>query len=96
MLNEYGADPTIFSQILFSDEAQFKLNELINHHNSVYYDTVNPHIHYETQLNQQGILAGAGMSSIEIFDPYFFDRQACRSGQCTKMGKYIHLRAQCC
>lgn len=44
MLNEFAVDLTIFNRILFTDEAQFKLNGLVNRHNSVYYDTVNPHI----------------------------------------------------
>ncbi len=88
MLNEYGADPTIFNQILFSDEAQFKLNGLVNRHNSVSYDTVNPHIHYETQLNQPGVLVWAGMSSFGMLGPYFFDRNC--SGE-----TYLHMLQNC-
>ncbi len=85
MLSEYDADPTIFNQILFRDEAQFKLNGLVNCHNSVYYDTVNPHIHYETQLNQLRILVWAKMSSFRMFGPYFFDSRNC-TGE-----TYLHM-----
>ncbi len=84
MLNEYGADPTIFNQILLSDETQFKVNGLVNQQNSVYYDTVNPHIHYETQLNQMGVLVWAGMSSFGMFGPYFFNRNCTRE-------TYLHM-----
>ena len=73
MLDEYRHDDTLFSRIIFSDEAQFKLNGLVNRHNSVYYDTVNPHITYEQQLNQPGVIVWAGMSSFGMFGPYFFE-----------------------
>lgn len=73
MLNEYSNDETLFDQIIFSDEVQFKLNGLVNRHNSVYYDTINPHILYETQLNQPGVQVWGGFSSFGIFGPYFFD-----------------------
>lgn len=73
MLNEFNEDPTIFHNIIFSDEAQFKLNGLVNRHNSVYYDTINPHITVETQLNQPGVLVWAGLSSSGLIGPYFFE-----------------------
>lgn len=64
MLDEFrNKDPEIFHKIVFSNEAQFKLNELVNRHNSIYYDTVNPRITFKKQLNQPGVLVWAGMSS---------------------------------
>lgn len=75
MLNEFhNNDQEIFSGIVFSDEAQFKLNGLVNRHNSVYYDTINPHISYEKQMNQPGVLVWAGLSSFGLFGPYFFEK----------------------
>ncbi len=71
-------------RLLFSDEAQFKLNGLVNRHNSVYYDTVNRLIHYETQLNQSGVLVWAGMSSFGMSGLYFFDMN------CTEE-TYLHM-----
>ncbi len=73
LLHEYRNNPDILNCIIFSDEAQFKLNGLVNRHNSVYYDTVNPHVTYEVQLNQPGVLVWAGFSKFGVFGPYFFE-----------------------
>jgi len=40
-------DEAFAGKIVWSDEAQFKLNCTVNHHNCVYWSSENPHIHLE-------------------------------------------------
>ncbi len=75
LLDEHRNHLNNLDCILFSDKAQFKLNGLVNRHNSVYYNTVNPHITYEAQLNQPGMLVvRAGFTTFGIFGPCFSSR----------------------
>ncbi len=78
MVDQFHHDDTLFHHILFSDEDQFKLNGLVNGHNRIYYDTINHHVLYKTQLNQPGILFCDGVSPFGIFGPalpdfFFFE-----------------------
>lgn len=67
LLNQFEEDPTIFSQILWTDEAQFKLSGHVNRHNCVYSDLENPHITIEEQLNQPGIVVWGGIAEFGVF-----------------------------
>lgn len=62
-----------FKTILWSDEAQFKLNGRINRHNCVYWSTENPHITMQEELNVPGVTVWLGVCSFGIVGPYFFD-----------------------
>lgn len=73
MLSQIRENPTLFCNILFSDEAQFKLNGLINRHHSVYYENVNSHITYEQQLNQPSLTVWVGFSTEGVFGAYFLE-----------------------
>lgn len=65
--------PEILDQIIWSDEAQFKLSGYVNRHNSVYWSSVNPHITIKSQLNKPGVTVWAGISSSGIMGPIFFE-----------------------
>ena len=56
LLQEYDANPHFINNIIWSDEAQFKLDGMTNCHNSIYYDSVNPHVAVEKLLNQPGFM----------------------------------------
>ncbi len=74
MLNEYREnDRRIFEKIIWTDEAQFKLNGFVNRHNCIYYDTENPKLIYEKQLNQPGLNVWGGFSLNTVYGPYFFE-----------------------
>lgn len=73
MLNQYQQDRDIFGKIIWSDEAQFKLNGFVNRHNCIYYDTENPRLIWEKQLNQPGFQVWGGMSLSGVYGPYFFE-----------------------
>ncbi len=62
-----------FGNILWSDEAQFKLSGYVNRYNSVYWDLTNPHKTIETQLNQPGLIVSYRISQAGVYSPYFFE-----------------------
>lgn len=67
------ADPDFFKNILWSDEASFKLNGQVNRWNSVYWATDNPHEITTAELNVPGITCWAGIWSGGILGPHFFE-----------------------
>ena len=48
-------DEAFAGKVVWSDEAQFKVNGTVNRHNCVYWSTENPHIHLEKHVNLPGI-----------------------------------------
>ena len=71
--NEEREGDGILAKTVWTDEAHFKLSGAVNRHNCVYYSMDNPHLTYETQLNQPGITVWAGISCKGVFGPIFFD-----------------------
>ena len=70
----YCEDNTTFlNQILWTDEAAFKLSRHANRHNCVYWSDKNPHFTIATELNQPGIIVWAGILSARIVGPVFFE-----------------------
>ena len=59
---------TFLNQIVWIDEAAFKLLRHINCHNCVYWSDKNPHFMIATELNQPRIIVWAG-----IVGPAFFE-----------------------
>ncbi|XP_036362961.1 uncharacterized protein LOC118765318 [Octopus sinensis] len=53
-ISQFDNDSQLSNKIMWSDEASFKLNSMINHHNCVIYTTENPNLTYEQRLNQPG------------------------------------------
>ena len=66
-------NPTFLDEIVWTDEATFKLSGHVNRHNCVYWSDRNPHFTITSQLNQPGIIVWAGISSDGIVGPQFFD-----------------------
>lgn len=64
---------TFLNQIVWTDEAAFKLSGHVNRHNCVYWSDKNPHFTIATELNQPGIIVWAGISSAGIVGPVFFE-----------------------
>lgn len=69
-----AADPNLTNRILWTDEASFKMNGMVNRHNSVYWADTNPHDIVTQELNAPGVNVWAGISSHGIIGPFFFDR----------------------
>ncbi|CAF4045863.1 unnamed protein product [Rotaria sordida] len=59
-------------QIVWTDEATFKLNGHVNRHNCVYYATENPHIDSTQEINAPGIIVWAEIWSGGLIGPFFF------------------------
>ena len=57
MVNE---DEEFVMKIVWSDEAQFKLNGTVNHHNCVYRAPENLHVHVGKAVNLQGVNVWCG------------------------------------
>ena len=66
-------NPTFVDEIVWTDEATFKLSGHVNRHNCVYWSDTNPQFTITSQLNQPGITVWAGISSDGIVGPQFFD-----------------------
>lgn len=69
-------DPRFYRQFLWSDEATFKLNGIVNRHNCVFWASDNPHITMEQALNLPGVMVWCGVSVYGIIGPYFFEGNA--------------------
>lgn len=74
MLEICNADPMFVKRIIFSDEASFHLNGLVNKQNFRYWSDENPHwsIEHRTQFPQK-INVWAGIVDNRILGPYFFE-----------------------
>ena len=72
MLNELEENPVILDNIVWSDEASFKLSGHINRHNCVYWYGENMHLTLEQQLNQPGVNVWGGISSSGVLGPFGF------------------------
>ena len=67
MLNKIEKNPGILDNIVWSDEAFFKLSGHINRHNCVYWYSENMHLTLEQHLNQPGVNVWGGISSSVIY-----------------------------
>ena len=67
------ADETFVETVVWSDEAQFKLNGTVNRHNCVYWCANNPHVFVQKAVNLPGINVWCGLSSRGLIGPFFFD-----------------------
>ena len=59
--------------MVWSDEAQFKLNGTVNRHNCVYWAPENPHVHVEKEVNLPGLNIWCGLSLRGLIGPFFFE-----------------------
>ncbi len=58
--------------IIWTDEAQFKLNGMINRHKAVCWSLENPHEIVEKELNAPGVMTWVGICPRGIIGPFFF------------------------
>ncbi|GFQ87366.1 DUF4817 domain-containing protein [Trichonephila clavata] len=65
--------PGFMGSIIWSDEAQFKLNGTVNRHNCVYWGEENPHITIEKAVNLPGVNVWCGLSSRGLIGPFRFE-----------------------
>lgn len=73
-LNMIWDNPGFVDNVLFSDEATFKSNGLVNKHNLHYYSTENPH--WIRQIDNQrkwSINVWGGIIGNYVIGPYFFE-----------------------
>jgi hypothetical protein len=66
-------DEKVARKVIWSDEAQFKMNGTVNHHNCVYWVPVNPHVHMGKEVNLPGVNVWCGLSSCGLIGPFFFE-----------------------
>ena len=72
-LNLLADDSSLLNRIVWTDEANFKLNGHVNRHNCVYYAVENPHVIITQEMNSPGITVWAGIWVGGIIGPFFFD-----------------------
>lgn len=74
MINKITQVPDFLNLVLFSDEATFKSNGLVNRHNMHYYSTTNPHwVRHVDQQNRWAVNVWAGILGPHVIGPYFFE-----------------------
>lgn len=62
-----------FSRVMFSDEAAFESNGILNRHNSHYYSDINPHwIRHVDNQHRWKVIVWCGILNSHILDPTFF------------------------
>jgi hypothetical protein len=66
-------DGEFVKKIVWSDEAQFRLNGTVNRHNCVYWAPGNPHIHVDKAVNLPGLNVWCGLSTRGLIGPFFFE-----------------------
>jgi len=70
MLNE---DEECVTKIVWSDEAQFKLNGTVNRHNCVYWAPENLRVHVGKAVNLPVVYVWCGLSARGLIGPFFFE-----------------------
>ena len=66
-------DPNFLSRILWTDEAKFHVNGVVNRHNSVYWSRTNDHVTISKPVNSPGVVVWGGIYSGGVIGPFFFD-----------------------
>ena len=66
-------DEEFVTKIVWSDEAQFKLNGTVNRHNCVYWAPENLHIHVGKAVNLPAVIVWCGLSATGLIGPFFFE-----------------------
>ncbi len=72
-LERFEMDETLLDKIVWSDEADFKLNGVVNRHNCSYWAAENPHQQIPVLHSQQGVMMWAAISPTGLIGQYFFD-----------------------
>lgn len=73
LLSMIDRDPDFVNNILWSDEAQFKLSGTVNRHNCVIWSLQNPHFTVYKQCQAPGLMVWCGICSSGIVGPVFID-----------------------
>ena len=71
-LQKFENDADFHRKIIFSDEAHFWLNGLVNKQNMRYWSGSNPHVLHEVPLQPEKITVWCGLHAGGIIGPYFF------------------------
>lgn len=72
ILEKINQNPAFYSSVLFSDEATFKSNGLVNKHNMHYYATENPHWVRQIDFqNQWSLNVWGGIINNYVIGPFF-------------------------
>ena len=66
-------NPDLLNKIIWSDESEFKLNGVVNRHNSCYWAQANPQEQIPIQHTSAGMMVWCGVNSDRLLGPWFFD-----------------------
>jgi len=67
-------DPQFLKKIMWTDEAKFHNNGVVNHHNNHFWSDSNPHVFSETNSQSRwGVNVWCGIIDEFLVGPYFFD-----------------------
>jgi Helix-turn-helix domain (DUF4817) len=84
------SEPDIISRVIWSDEAVFKLNGVINRHNSVYWAKENPNITYEHTMQAEGVTVWGGLWYQGVIGPYFFEDKVTAKSYLSMLNDYFY------
>lgn len=72
-LSKFEENPQLVNKIVWSDEAEFKLNGRINRHNCSYWAKENPHVQLPVKHSNAGVMVWCGLTSNGLLGPFFFE-----------------------
>lgn len=77
-INRVEQDPTFLHRLVISDEVHFELGGYVNRQNFRIWGTENPRVVIRNTLHPQKLTVWCGMTSTQIFGPYFFEEDGRR------------------
>lgn len=72
-LQKFAEEPQVINRIMWSDEAEFRMNGHLNKHNCCYWGYNNPKVQIPVLNDRRGVHVWCGISSNGLVGPYFFD-----------------------
>jgi len=72
-LRRVAEDPGFTSRVIWSDEANFKLNGHVNRHNAVFWSARNPHRTMAVAQQGPGLMVWCGIFDDRIIGPFFIE-----------------------
>ena len=74
-LAKLNQETRFLDRIILSDESEFRMNGVVNHHNCCNWAPSNPHQQIPISEPAPNVMVWGGLTSAGIIGPYFFDRK---------------------
>lgn len=92
LLKLFDDNSNLFDNIIWSDEAIFKLSGTENRTNSIYWSQSNPHVTSIQQFKQPGLMTWAAISSKGVIGPYFYEESVNGQSYLQMLNEFVFPR----